>query len=56
MNKRQAKKFKKKEQLFSEWPNCLFFSSIGSYNELRKVTRTYHNFMMHKKRRQKGIF
>lgn len=56
MNKRQSKKCKKKEQLFSRWPNCLFFSDICSYNELRKVTRSYHNFMVYKKKKREVIF
>ena len=46
MNKRQAKKFKKKEEL-------LFEMLAGSYDELRFMKRKYHDCVVLKKRQLK---
>lgn len=46
MNKRQAKKFEKKEELFLEM-------LVGSYNELRFMERAYHECIVWRKRQLK---
>ena len=47
MNKRQRKKTQKKQEIF-------VLSWVKSYKELKKISRSYHEYMIAEKRREKS--